>query len=90
MTRYKHAGLFQRMRTERRWIVAIDNEEFTFVQKRNALLSATASRAKGFDTKLFEETILYFSSPAGLERSRDSFRIDITNQLDYQDVSERP
>ena len=89
MTRYKHAGLFQKMRTERRWIVTIDNEEFTFVQKRNALLSATASKAKGLDTKLFEETILYFSSPAGLERSRDSFRIDITNQLNYHNQLEK-
>lgn len=83
MSRYKPVGIFTRMREIRRWIVVVDGEEFPFVNKNHALLSAKAADSVGKNVKLIEETTLRFTSPARIYAHDEKFRIDITNQIHY-------
>ena len=84
MTRYKHCGPFALQRTIRKWIVVIDGEEIPFNRKKLALLSASCAKAKGLEVKLLEETTLRQRSPAWLEVHDETFRIDITNQINNE------
>lgn len=84
MTRYKYCGPFALQRTIRRWIVVIDGEEIPFNKKKLALFSASHALANGLEVKLVEETTLRQRSPAWLEVHDETFRIDITNQINNQ------
>lgn len=81
MTKYKYAGIFTLCRTIRRWIVIADGEEFPFNKKKYALMAAAASRARGKETKLIEDTTLRFRSPAAIDFHDEKFQIDISNQI---------
>ena len=86
MTRYKHAGIFTKCRTFKRWILVIDGEEIKFNQRKLAFLCAEASIQNRQKTQLFEETIMRFISPADIHGQEKSFRIDITYKLNYPNI----
>ena len=50
-------------------------------QKKYALMAAAASRARGLETKLIEDTTLRFRSPAAIDFHDEKFQIDISNQI---------
>jgi len=81
MTKYRHVGGFQLMRTSRHWILTVNDEPIRFERKRLAIIGGAAAKQRGLKVKLTEKTEIRFRSGCGIHRSRQSYEIDITNQI---------